>query len=456
MNQNKPAETKVNEEALADTIKFKNIGFVNQQWTEIVVEDDEECESISKDEVKKAIIQLTEREKHNPLYNYTEKYIRVKHKTYVPVEVCKDRNCRMIYAPLKSINRPELSLGVKVRTSKIPDNMNQQINNQVTNHEFPVKNRKHSTGFPSTHDKPSGLSFGEKERPQIIEEASDDEITEVEYPPCKNCSRKVSFPDTKIKVDIEIIGKNSSRTGALNKQHRIYNTCMRKQELLQLINEEMKLEIEQQINVVDIIEQASRIEESQDVEIHEDWETKAEEIRSELKKVCIEIESKWLAECSQTDITSHKIEMTDNKPIRHKVRPVPYHCRKEFEQIIKDQLAAGIIRPSTSATCSPVNLVLKEDGSLRLTIDYRKVNNATLPDPNPLPRIDDIIARLAKNRFFSKIDLANGYYQVKMHRDSIKFISEFGKHEYLAMPMFLKNAGSTFQRMMDKVLDGLI
>ena len=183
----------------------------------------------------------------------------------------------------------------------------------------------------------------------------------------------------------------------------MYNTCMRKQELLQLINEEIKLDNEQQINVV---EQATRVESQQDIEIHEDWETKKEEIRSELKKICIEIESKGLAECRLTDITSHKIEITDNKPIRHKVRPVPYHCRKKFEQIIKDQWAAGII--SLSATCSPVNLVLKEDGSLRLTIDYRKVNNATLPDPNPypLPRIDDIIARLAKNRFFSKIDLA--------------------------------------------------
>ena len=151
--------------------------------------------------------------------------------------------------------------------------------------------------------------------------------------------------------------------------------------------------------------------------------------------------------------------MTDSKPIRHKVRPVLYHCRKELEKIIKDQLQAGIIRPSTSATCSPVNFVLKEDGSLLLTIDYRKVNNATLPDPYPLPRIDDIIARLAKNKFFSKIDLANCYYQVKMHKDSIKFtifISEFGKHEYLATPMGLKDAGSTFQRMMDKVLEDLI
>ena len=153
------------------------------------------------------------------------------------------------------------------------------------------------------------------------------------------------------------------------------------------------------------------------------------------------------------------MRMKDTKPIRHKIRPVPYHCRKEFEQIIKDQLAAGFIQPSKAARCSPVNLVLKEDGSLRLTIDFRKINNATEPDPYPLPRIYDIIARLAKNKVFSKIDLANRYYQLKMHPESIKyttFISEFGKFEYLAMPIGLKNAGSTFQRMMDKVLEGLV
>ena len=110
-----PTKAKIDEETFNDAIKYKNIGFVNHQWTEIVVDDDEECEAISADEVKKAIIQLTEREKHNPLYNHTERYIRVKHKTYVPVEVCKDRNGRMIYTPLKSANKPELSLRVELR-----------------------------------------------------------------------------------------------------------------------------------------------------------------------------------------------------------------------------------------------------------------------------------------------------------------------------------------------------
>ena len=297
----------------------------------------------------------------------------------------------MIYTPLKSLNKPELSLGVQVRTPRPHNNMERSTN------------ENNSPSPPSTHDKPSGSSFGEKERQQVTDNTYEDELTEVEYPICQKCNKKASFPDTKIKINIEVIGRDGRRDRALDIQHRLYNSHMTKSEILNLVNEEIKLDVGQQINLVDMIEQAAKIETGTEVEFQEDWEAKADEIRSELKKICIEIESKGLAECRQTVITSHKIEMTDNKPIRHKVRSVPYHCRKEFEQIIKDQLAAGIIRPSNSATCSPVNLVLKEDGSLRLTIDYRKVNNATLPYPYLLPRIDDIIARLAKNRFFSKI-----------------------------------------------------
>ena len=88
-----------------ESIKFKNIGFVNYQWTEIVVEDDEKCDEIERETVKRVIIQMSQRESHNPRVNNTEKYIRVKHKTYVPVEVCKDRNSRMIYTPLKSVRK---------------------------------------------------------------------------------------------------------------------------------------------------------------------------------------------------------------------------------------------------------------------------------------------------------------------------------------------------------------
>ena len=111
------------------------------------------------------------------------------------------------------------------------------------------------------------------------------------------------------------------------------------------------------INLVDTIDQASLNESIETQRINEeDTERRTEEIREQLKRLCIEIESKGLAECRQTDITSHVIKMTDSKPMRHKSRPVPYHCREEFQHIIPDQLAAGIIKPSTSATCSPMNI----------------------------------------------------------------------------------------------------
>ena len=230
--------------------------------------------------------------------------------TYVPVEVNQDRNSRMIYTPLRSINKPAISLGVEIRSV------------------------------------PQG-----KYDDQLDDDTTDEILTEVDYPKCRRCNKKVSFPDDKIKINIEVIGGNGRRNKTSDKHHKLYNAGMTKQEILKFINEEIKLDIEQQVNMVDIIDNATLIEGPSNVENQVQWEKKAEEIRSELKKVCIEIESKGLAECRQTDITSHRIEMMDSKPIRHKVRPVPYHCRKEFEQIIKDQLAAGIIRPSTSATC---------------------------------------------------------------------------------------------------------
>ena len=79
-----------------------------------------------------------------------------------------------------------------------------------------------------------------------------------------------------------------------------------KQELIRLINDEIKLNEQQSINLVDIINQAALSEQQSTVQ--DDWERRADEIRSELKRVCIEIESKGLAECRQTDITSHRIE----------------------------------------------------------------------------------------------------------------------------------------------------
>ena len=116
--------------------------------------------------------------------------------------------------------------------------------------------------------------------------------------------------DVKVNVDVKII--NQMGHISRDKACQIYKSLLTKQELINLINDEIKLDEKQSINLVDIINKASLSE--QQINEQNDLDKRADEIRSELKRACIEIESKSLAECRQTDITSHRIEMTDNKP----------------------------------------------------------------------------------------------------------------------------------------------
>ena len=99
---------------------FKNVGFVNYKGTEIVVDDEAECEEIARDEVKRAIIQMSKREEKTPIDGWTDKFIRVNHKKCAPVEVLEDRNGRMIYTPLRARQREAgISLGAEIKTPQV-------------------------------------------------------------------------------------------------------------------------------------------------------------------------------------------------------------------------------------------------------------------------------------------------------------------------------------------------
>lgn len=103
-------------------------------------------------------------------------------------------------------------------------------------------------------------------------------------------------------------------------------------------------------------------------------------------------------------------------------------------------------------------LVRKPDESLRLCVDYRKLNSKTRCDAFPLPRIDESLDALSGAAFFSTIDLASGYHQVVMHekdRDKTAFTTPFGLYEYLRMPFGLCYAPATFQRLMQATMSDL-
>jgi hypothetical protein len=114
---------------------------------------------------------------------------------------------------------------------------------------------------------------------------------------------------------------------------------------------------------------------------------------------------------------------------------------------------------SHSAWNSPLNLVGKKDGSTRVTVNYRKLNNRTIKDAYPLPNIEKMLPKLAKATYFTKLDLSSGFYHVKLEPASRKYTafgSEYGFYEYKVMPMGLTNAPATFQRLMDHVLKEFI
>uniref|UniRef100_A0A3B3S2Q0 Gypsy retrotransposon integrase-like protein 1 n=1 Tax=Paramormyrops kingsleyae TaxID=1676925 RepID=A0A3B3S2Q0_9TELE len=112
---------------------------------------------------------------------------------------------------------------------------------------------------------------------------------------------------------------------------------------------------------------------------------------------------------------------------------------------------AGAIRPSKSAYASPVVVVTKKDGSLRLCIDYRKLNACSTRDAFPLPRIEEALEALGQAKYFSTLDLTSGYWQVEVaehDRHKTAFSTPMGLFEANRMPFGLQNAPSTFQRLM--------
>ena len=100
----------------------------------------------------------------------------------------------------------------------------------------------------------------------------------------------------------------------------------------------------------------------------------------------------------------------------------------------------------------------KKDGSLRLCIDYRKLNSVTEPDAYPIPRADDMLDSLSGCRYFTSLDLASGYWQIAMEgSDKAKtaFTTPLGLFEFNVLPMGCRNGPATFQRVMEAVLSGL-
>jgi hypothetical protein len=126
----------------------------------------------------------------------------------------------------------------------------------------------------------------------------------------------------------------------------------------------------------------------------------------------------------------------------------------ELKRQLEELQQSGFIRPSSSPWGAPVLFVKKKDGSMRMCLDYRALNEVTIKNKYPLPRIDDLFDQLKGAKYFSKIDLRSGYHQLKIKESDIPktaFVTRYGQYEFTVMSFGLTNAPAHFMNLMNKV-----
>ena len=179
-----------------------------------------------------------------------------------------------------------------------------------------------------------------------------------------------------------------------------------------------------------------------------------EELKADVLKHIECICSNGMEGLKATSNITRVIELTENKTFTERYRSVPHNKRPEFKKLLDELYANGIIVDSKSDYCSPPNVVLKSDGSIRFTVDYKKLNSMTVKDNYPLPIMDELFKDLSDAEYLSKMDLESGYYQIAMDAKSRKFtafLCEYGLFEWTRMPMGHKNSAATFQRAMNHI-----
>jgi hypothetical protein len=140
---------------------------------------------------------------------------------------------------------------------------------------------------------------------------------------------------------------------------------------------------------------------------------------------------------------------TSKRPYRMDVKDLA-----ELKKQIEELLSKGFNRPSSSPWGAPTLFVDKKDGSRRMCVDYRSLNEFTIKNKYPLPRIEDLFDQMRGAKVFSKIDLRSGYHQLKIRMEEITktaFTSRYGLYEFIVMSFGLTNAPAYFMYLMNKV-----
>uniref|UniRef100_A0A3B3SGH8 Gypsy retrotransposon integrase-like protein 1 n=1 Tax=Paramormyrops kingsleyae TaxID=1676925 RepID=A0A3B3SGH8_9TELE len=157
----------------------------------------------------------------------------------------------------------------------------------------------------------------------------------------------------------------------------------------------------------------------------------------------------------RTDKVKHQIRLSDETPFKYRPRPIRPQDLDAVRRHLKELSEAGVIRESESPFSSPIVVVRKKNGDVRLCVDYRRLNLQTIKDAYALPNLEEAFSALTGSKWFSVLDLKSGYYQVDVEeadKPKTAFVCPLGFWEFNRMPQGVTNAPSTFQRLMEKCM----
>ncbi|EKD17763.1 polymerase [Drepanopeziza brunnea f. sp. 'multigermtubi' MB_m1] len=152
----------------------------------------------------------------------------------------------------------------------------------------------------------------------------------------------------------------------------------------------------------------------------------------------------------------HKIVLaTENTLITKPLRRLTDDQLSKVKQYIQDHLHKRFIEPSNAPYSAPILFTKKKDGSIKLCVDYRRLNSITQKDPYPLPLIDEMMARISQAKIFTKIDIQQAFHRIRISLESedlTTFRSRYGTYKYKVLPFGLTNRPATFQRFINEIL----
>ncbi|XP_069190416.1 uncharacterized protein [Procambarus clarkii] len=158
------------------------------------------------------------------------------------------------------------------------------------------------------------------------------------------------------------------------------------------------------------------------------------------------------------DVEGYRVPLMERQAVRTKPYPVPHHLVPQVRAELKEMEREDVIEKSTSPYSSPMVIVKKPEGGVRICLDFRKLNSVIEFDAEPMFNQDEIFARLAPSNYFSKLDLTKGFWQIPLHQDSKRctaFMTSEGLYQFTVLPFGLVNAPAVFNRTMRKVLGGI-